>query len=158
MSDTYSNNPHGYLRGHNKSHGQSQEDHTLSTEDLTRKLEELQAQQEQERLHRAHETVVRHEHHHHSHSHSHGGKPIKIDAGLQKRAQETLHEILERLERQKLESDLLTHNAAPGMEDNGSGRTMHVHRLSPALLDQEGDLGRYRSLRQSHGNANLRHS
>jgi hypothetical protein len=44
----------------------------------------------------------------------------------------------------------------PGMEDNGNGRMRHTQGLSPEVL-RELSL-RHRSLKQSHGQANLRHS
>ncbi|KAG0277217.1 hypothetical protein BGZ95_006289 [Linnemannia exigua] len=88
---------------------------------------------------------------------------IAVDPELQKWSHEALHEILEHLEHQRRESEFFLQGddsgfgLAPGLEDNGSGRMRHTQGgLSPEILR---DLSsRHRSLKQSHGQANLRHS
>ncbi|KAF9124055.1 hypothetical protein BGW39_008495 [Mortierella sp. 14UC] len=117
--------------------------------------------------HRRHRS---HHRHHHSRSpsrsrhHSRSRSAITVDPELQKWSHEALQEILEHLERQRRESEFFHHGddssafgLAPGLEDNGSGRMRHTQGgLSPEILR---DLNsRHRSLKQSHGQANLRHS
>ncbi|KAF9352304.1 hypothetical protein BGX26_009858 [Mortierella sp. AD094] len=133
-----------YHQMHSVSHS---EDHLLSANDLATKLEKLKVEQE-----RCNAKI--HDHHHHTSQHSSMGT-LQIDQDLQKRAQETIHEILERLEHQKHESELSTY--VPGVEENGgiSGRARHTHHLNPDLLKDT--IYAHSSLRQSHGNANLRH-
>ncbi|KAI7822635.1 hypothetical protein BC939DRAFT_453172 [Gamsiella multidivaricata] len=135
------NNHHGRREVH------GHESHAFSAEELTMRLQKLE--QEQERYH--------HQHHESHHSRLHG-PVVQIDADLHKRTQETLHEILERLERRKHENSFLQNDASvvPGMEDNGTGRLRHAQRLNPNVLKEV--RSHSHSLRQSHGNANLRHS
>ncbi|KAF9914324.1 hypothetical protein BX616_008529 [Lobosporangium transversale] len=142
-------------------------DHSLSAEDLALRLEQLQLELEQERAKSSRGRGSRREQPSSSVSHPQQqrphrlfGVPIEIDADLHKRAQVTLNEILERLERQKMESDPFAYNnnnIIPGIEDNGFGRVRHTHKLNPKLLERR-DLSHAQTLRQSHGNANLRHS
>ncbi|KAF9435623.1 hypothetical protein BGZ76_005883 [Entomortierella beljakovae] len=132
------NDTHSIRHDHAKSHSK---DHSVSAEDLSDKLERLR--EELEHSHTSHRE--RREHRHQSPSH--------MDKEFTKRAHETIHEILERLERQKHENDFTFNHSMPGIEDNGVGRVRHTYRLNPNLLDASGSL----SLKQSHGNANLRH-
>ncbi|KAF9906869.1 hypothetical protein EC991_000233 [Linnemannia zychae] len=117
--------------------------------------------------HRRHRS---HHRRHHSRSrsrsrdHSRSRSAISVDTELQKWSHEALHEILEHLEHRRRESEFFhqgddssAFGLAPGLEDNGSGRMRHTQGgLSPEILK---DLNsRHRSLKQSHGQANLRHS
>ncbi|KAF9994665.1 hypothetical protein BGZ80_000839 [Entomortierella chlamydospora] len=135
-----------YHQMHSVSHN---EEHLLSANGLATKLEKLKVEQERCK-------AMNHDHHHHRLTSQHSTKgTLQIDQDLQKRAQETIHEILERLEHQKHESEFSTF--APGVEDNGgiSGRARHTYALNPDLLKDT--IYARSSLRQSHGNANLRH-
>ncbi|KAF8946358.1 hypothetical protein BGZ47_000769 [Haplosporangium gracile] len=121
---------------------------------------------EERRHHRSHS---RHRHHHYhsrhhsrsrSRSHSRQRTIAHVDPEFQKWSHEALHEILDHLEQQRRESEFFQSeedfSMVPGMEDNGSGRMRHTQGLSPEMLK---DLSlRHRSLKQSHGQANLRHS
>ncbi|KAG0213461.1 hypothetical protein BGX28_004316 [Mortierella sp. GBA30] len=122
---------------------------TFSAEDLTSKLQKLHGEQQ----YREKQQTLTSPNNKKHNSHSNPDQIIQIDPALQKRTQETIHEILERLERQKQEGWMAVGGAAPGMEDNGSGRLRHTHRLNPNVLARESG-----SLRQTHGKANLRHS
>ncbi|KAG9064173.1 hypothetical protein KI688_003361 [Linnemannia hyalina] len=121
-----------------------------------------------------HAIYGRHHHHHHHHHHEHTLSAVdltikleqlQIDTNitevdeLQKWSHEALHEILDRLEHQRRESEFFQSEdlgLVPGMEENGSGRMRHTLGLSPEVLR---DLSsRHHSLKQSHGQANLRHS
>ncbi|KAF8969075.1 hypothetical protein BGZ46_010739 [Entomortierella lignicola] len=134
---------------HNPSEPQSA-DHKLSAQALATKLETLK--REQERC-----SNMNHEGHHHRSQHSTSSvkSRMPIDEDLQKRAQDTIHEILEKLEHQRQESDF-TYNPSliPGIEDNTSGRLRHIHQVNPELLKETIYAP---SIKQSHGNANLRH-
>ncbi|KAF9099771.1 hypothetical protein BGX23_012165 [Mortierella sp. AD031] len=162
--------------------------HTLSAVDLTAKLEQLQMEDNEsassiadqnedeqgqgqegqgedgesktEHHSHRHHRHDSHRHHHRRHSSQrHHHRQVTIDPELQKWGHEQLHEILERLEHQRRESEFFQHTFAegvvPGMEDNGSGRLRHTHSLSPEILK---DLSLLHTLKQSHGQANLRHS
>ncbi|KAK3838226.1 MAG: hypothetical protein J3R72DRAFT_423265 [Linnemannia gamsii] len=169
-------------------YGHHHHEHALSAVDLTVKLEQLQMdddnnshneeagqqpdhdngflqpESDHEGEHHRHRS---HHRRHHSRSrsrhHSRQRSTITVDPELQKWSHETLHEILEHLEQQRRESEFFHQSddsgfgLAPGLEDNGSGRMRHTQGgLSPEILR---DLSsRHRSLKQSHGQANLRHS
>ncbi|KAF9547145.1 hypothetical protein EC957_008825 [Mortierella hygrophila] len=170
-----------YGRHHHHHH-----EHTLSAVDLTIKLEQLQIDTnintevdgqepgqddsllspngEERRHHRSHSHRRHHSRHHsrsrsRSRSHSRQRTIAHVDPELQKWSHKALHEILERLEQQRRESEFFQSEdlgLVPGMEENGSGRMRHTLGLSPEVLR---DLSsRHHSLKQSHGQANLRHS
>ncbi|KAG0283341.1 hypothetical protein BGZ96_012285 [Linnemannia gamsii] len=161
-------------------YGHYHHEHTLSAVDLTLKLEQLQVDTSnnmEDGQEPAHDDSLlspdgeeRHRHRHHSRHHSrsrsrsrsrsHGRTIAHIDPELQKWSHEALHEILDHLEQQRRENEFFQQeddgSLVPGMEDNGSGRMRHTQGLSPEVLR---DLSlRNRSLKQSHGQANLRHS
>ncbi|KAG9319377.1 hypothetical protein KVV02_003890 [Mortierella alpina] len=117
---------------------------SLSAEDLTAKLQRLHEEQQQhaqEQLKDGHHRPAR------------GQPTFQIDPALQKRTHDAIHEILDRLERQRENNFMTTEEAMPGMAENGADRLRPTHRLNPSLLMRESS-----TLRQSHGNANLRHS
>ncbi|KAF9109693.1 hypothetical protein BGX27_007299 [Mortierella sp. AM989] len=132
-----------YHRGHAESRSV---DNLVSATDLANKLEKLKEEQDKY-------TAMCEHHRHRSHHASVG--TVQINKDLQRRAQDTVQEILERLEHQRNGSDSSSHNAVPGVENNGDGRMRHINRVNPDLLK---DTIYGHSLRQSHGNANLRHS
>ncbi|KAF9294165.1 hypothetical protein BGZ88_004301 [Linnemannia elongata] len=164
-------------------YGHRHYEHTLSAVDLTIKLEQLQIDTntntevdgqelgqddsllspngEERRHHRSHSHHRHHRHHSRSRSRSHSRQRTiaHVDPELQKWSHETLNDILDHLEHQRRESEFFQSEnlgLVPGMEDNGSGRMRHTQGLSPEVLR---DLSvRHRSLKQSHGQANLRHS
>ncbi|KAF9584338.1 hypothetical protein BGW38_006830 [Lunasporangiospora selenospora] len=85
--------------------------------------------------------------HHHSKSLS--------DHEFQKRAKDTVHEILERMERHRydVEPHLFGSENAPGMDNGSHGHNARTRpRFNPDLMRNTSQ-----AMRQSHGNANLRH-
>ncbi|KAG0255002.1 hypothetical protein BG011_005401 [Mortierella polycephala] len=145
----------GHIPRYNRSHSENS-NNALTVGELSAKLQQLQEQQSKQQLHRecspAHvqdmtPAPVQHIHHHHHH-------PVQIDSELQKRTNDTVKDILDRLAQRQNEADPLMQDA-PGIQGNGTGRRRHTHRLNPKLLKEA---RQSRSLRQSHGNANLRHS
>ncbi|KAF9955809.1 hypothetical protein BGZ72_003400 [Mortierella alpina] len=132
------NHNHHHHHMHNDGH------RTLSAEDLTAKLQRLR---EEQRQHAQEQSK-------NSHHGPTGVQPtFQIDPALQKRAHDAIYEILDRLERQREDNFMSTEDAMPGMAENGADRLRPTHRLNPNLLMRETS-----TLRQSHGNANLRHS
>ncbi|KAF8935354.1 hypothetical protein BGZ58_005077, partial [Dissophora ornata] len=95
MSDFLENKSQEHLF-HHHSYNEGHDDHTLSAEDLALKLHKVQQERERDDYF-SHGT---------DHGTGYGTPMVQIDAGLQKRVQETIQEILERLERQKNEGDL----------------------------------------------------
>ncbi|KAI8357952.1 hypothetical protein B0O80DRAFT_443550 [Mortierella sp. GBAus27b] len=159
-------------REHPRSHNHETEPRNIKAEDLSLRLQRLK--QEQEGWHNRNQsssssssssstTATAHAH---TRAHSHTTTLVHVDATLHKQAHETIHEILDRLERQRMESDTLfrpssDHSYSSGTgtlqgAESNEGRMRHTHKLNPNLF--AGELAHTHSLRQSHGNANLRHS
>ncbi|KAF9575287.1 hypothetical protein EC968_003639 [Mortierella alpina] len=132
------------VESNNHSHTHNEGHRTLSAEDLTAKLQRLHEEQEK---HAQGQLKGNH------HRPARGQRTFQIDPALQKRTHDAIQEILERLERQRENNIMTTEEAMPGMAENGVDRLRPTHRLNPNLLMRESS-----TLRQSHGNANLRHS
>jgi len=80
---------------------------------------------------------------------------FQVTPELQKRSEDTIKEILERLERQRNESARSVPSESPTNEaDQQQQQTPdahHLRRLTPDFLKEA------RSIHQHHGDANLRH-
>ncbi|KAF9184880.1 hypothetical protein BGZ51_000264 [Haplosporangium sp. Z 767] len=146
----------GHIPRYNRSRSENNNE-SLTVGELAAKLQHLQAQQLRQQLQQERSPVhvqdvpptpVHHVHHHHHH------RPIQIDSELQRRTNDAVKDILDRLAQRHNEADPQM-QGVPGVQDNGMGRRRHTHRLNPKLLKEA---RQSRSLRQSHGNANLRHS
>ncbi|KAF9427557.1 hypothetical protein BGZ94_004671 [Podila epigama] len=127
--------------------------YVLSVEDLFEKLRLLEMEQQQEQQQQQEQESNSHSHNRHNrHRHQQrspypGRNPhhlIQIDAELHQRAQDTFQDILARLEKQRQEHESL-------LKDD-SIRLLHptAHR---GLNKKTSSM----TIRQSHGNANLRH-
>ncbi|KAF9288388.1 hypothetical protein BGZ68_000349 [Mortierella alpina] len=132
------------VESNNHNHMHHEGHRTLSAEDLTAKLQRLREEQQQHAQERSKD---------HHHRPARGQPTFQVDPALQKRTHDAIHEILDRLERQRENNVVTTEDAMPGMAENGADRLRPIHRLNPNLLMRESS-----TLRQSHGNANLRHS
>ncbi|KAG0037563.1 hypothetical protein BGZ82_002286 [Podila clonocystis] len=92
-----------------------------------------------EDLHKRLTIVEKHHNHHHHHKHL-----VHIDAELKQRAQDTFQDILARLERQHQERESLLQDDSTRLLHPTSHKSLHKKISSSAM-------------RQTHGNANLRH-
>ncbi|KAF9953710.1 hypothetical protein BGZ70_000142 [Mortierella alpina] len=136
------------VESNNHHHNMHHEGHrTLSAEDLTAKLQRLHEEQQKHAQERSRDS-----HPHHQRP-ARGQPTFQVDPALQKRTHDAIHEILDRLERQRESNFMNAESAMPGMAENGADRLGPIHRLNPNLLMRDSS-----TLRQSHGNANLRHS
>ncbi|KAF9303721.1 hypothetical protein BGZ74_003195 [Mortierella antarctica] len=94
-----------------------------------------------EDLHTRLSVVEKHQHHHRCHHHKH---LVHIDAELKQRAQDTFQDILARLERQHQKRESLLLDESSRLLHPTSHKSLHKKISSSAM-------------RQTHGNANLRH-
>ncbi|KAF9984984.1 hypothetical protein BGZ65_012042 [Modicella reniformis] len=130
-TNEHSQRHHGSRRGHAMDHSYENELHSFNAGDLALRLQRLK--QDQEQFFRAQpqpQPQPQPQTHIHIHTHTHTHlNTVHINRDIQKQAHDTIHEILERLERQRIENDMIFY---PGMTESG--------------------------IAVSHGKANLRHS